>query len=181
MNSKRGNIILPAMIVGAILGVLGGYFLSDIMVHIKFLGTIFLNALKMIVVPLIIASLIIGVTSLGDIRRLGRTAGKTLLYYIATTSFSVLIGIILVNLIRPGTGVPPIGAGVPEFVGGTGQSTVIDVIVGLVPDNIFGAAAEGQILPLIIFALIFGGVLTAIGAKGRPVIGFFDGVNAAIM
>jgi solute carrier family 1 (high affinity glutamate transporter) protein 1 len=181
MERKKSNIILVGMISGAVLGVLGGYFLSDIMVHIKFLGTIFLNALKMIVVPLIIASLIIGVTSLGDIRRLGRTAGKTLLYYIATTSFSVLIGIILVNLIRPGMGVPPIGAGVPEFVGGSGQNTVIDVIVGLVPDNIFGAAAEGQILPLIIFALIFGGVLTAIGSKGRPVISFFDGVNAAIM
>ncbi|UCD94397.1 MAG: cation:dicarboxylase symporter family transporter, partial [Candidatus Zixiibacteriota bacterium] len=181
MERKKSNIILIGMISGAVLGVLGGYFVSDVMIHIKFLGTIFLNALKMIVVPLIIASLIIGVTSLGDIRRLGRTAGKTLLYYIATTSFSVLIGIILVNLIRPGMGVPPIGAAVPEFVGGSGQKTVIDVIVGLVPDNIFGAAAEGQILPLIIFALIFGGVLTAIGAKGRPVISFFDGVNAAIM
>ena len=177
----KSGIILFGMMTGAVLGVLGGYFLSDIMLHVKFLGTIFLNALKMIVVPLIIASLIIGVTSLGDIRKLGRTAGKTLLYYTATTGFSVLIGIILVNLIRPGTGVPPIGAGVPEFVGGSGQSTVIDIIVGLVPDNIFRAAAEGQILPLIIFALIFGGMLTAIGAKGRPVIAFFDGVNAAIM
>jgi Na+/H+-dicarboxylate symporter len=135
----------------------------------------------MIVVPLIIASMIVGVTSLGDIRRLGRTTGKTVLFYLATTGFSVFVGLILVNLIRPGVGVPLIGEGVPDFISEGGPRSIVDIIVSLVPDNIFGAAAGGQILPLIIFSLIFGGVLTAIGRKGRPVINFFEGVNLAIM
>jgi Na+/H+-dicarboxylate symporter len=181
MTGWKGNAILLAMIAGAILGVVGGLLLSDFMLDIKFLGTIFLNALKMVVVPLVVASIIVGVTSLGDIQKLGRTAGKTLAYYLATTSFSVLIGIILVNLVRPGDGVPPIGASVPDFVGGGGETTITDVIVGLVPDNIFSAASEGKILPLIVFSLIFGGVLTVIGNKGKHVISFFEGVNAAIM
>ncbi len=181
MSGRTGNLILVAMIGGAVLGVIGGLWLGDFMLSIKFLGTIFLNALKMVVVPLIVASIIVGVTSLGDIRKLGKTAGKTLAYYLVTTSFSVLIGLILVNLIRPGVGVPPIGASIPGFIGGSGEKTIVDVIVGLVPDNIFGAAAEGKILPLIVFSLLFGGVLTVIGSKGKPVVSFFLGVNAAIM
>ncbi len=181
MQNKNGNYLLICMILGAVLGVLGGYFLSGIFIEIKFLGTIFLNALKMVVVPLIIASIIVGVTSLGDIRKLGKTTGKTLLYYLATTGFSVLIGLILVNLIRPGVGVPLIGASVPEFVVDRGENTIIEVIVGLIPDNLFGAAASGKILPLIIFALIFGGVLTTIGSKGKQLIVLFQGINAAIM
>ncbi len=181
MRGKTGNYLLIGMVLGATLGTLGGYFFSDIFIEIKFLGTIFLNALKMVVIPLIVASIIVGVSSLGDIRKLGRTAGKTLAYYLATTSFSVLIGIILVNLIRPGVGVPPIGAAVPEFIHGGGGNTIKDVFVGLIPDNIFAAAADGKILPLIVFSLVLGGVLTAIGRKGKPVIDFFVGLNAAIM
>jgi Na+/H+-dicarboxylate symporter len=91
------------MIAGAILGVLGGWFLPDVFLSLRFIGTLFLNALRMIVVPLVVASMIVGVSSLGDLRKLGRTAGKTVLFYFATTSLSVLVGIILVNLIRPGT------------------------------------------------------------------------------
>jgi len=181
MKSRTGNFILFGMVIGAVLGVVLGYFFGDVMIHIRFLGTMFLNALKMVVVPLVVASIIIGVTSLGDIRKLGRTTGKTLVYYIATTSFSVLVGLILVNLIRPGEGVPRIGEGVPESVVAEGGGTIIDVIVGLIPENIFGAAAEGQILPLIVFSLLFGGVLTVIGRKGKPVIAFIEGINAAIM
>jgi solute carrier family 1 (high affinity glutamate transporter) protein 1 len=181
MTGKTGNIILVGMIAGAVLGLMGGLWLGDFMLSIKFLGTMFLNALKMVVVPLVVASIIIGVTSLGDIRKLGRTTGKTVAYYMTTTGLSVLVGIILVNLIRPGDGVPPIGAAVPEFIAVEGGGTIVDVIVGLVPDNIVGAAATGQILPLIVFALLFGSVLTVIGDKGKPVIAFFEGINAAIM
>ncbi len=181
MTGRTGNVILIAMIAGAVLGLMGGLWLGDFMLSIKFLGTMFLNALKMVVVPLVVASIIVGVTSLGDIRKLGRTTGKTLAYYMTTTGFSVLVGIILVNLIRPGDGVPPIGAAVPEFIAMKGGGTIVDVIVGLVPDNIFGAAATGKILPLIVFSLLFGGVLTVIGDKGKPVIAFFEGINAAIM
>ena len=74
MNGKTGNYILIGMVLGATLGTLGGYFLGDIFIEIKFLGTIFLNALKMVVIPLIVASIIVGVSSLGDIRKLGRTS-----------------------------------------------------------------------------------------------------------
>lgn len=74
MNRRIGSLILYGMIMGAILGVVGGYFLSEFFLSISFIGTMFLNSLKMVVVPLIVASMIVGVASLGDIARLGRTA-----------------------------------------------------------------------------------------------------------
>jgi len=181
MNSKTGNLILLGMVAGAIIGALGGYFLGDVFIHLKFLGTIFLNALKMVVIPLIVSSMIVGVASLGDMSRLGRTAARTLVYFLATTMIAVIIGIILVNLIRPGDGLGGIYAVVPDFVAQAAPSTWSDFIVSLIPANIFAAAAEDAVLPLIIFSLIFGGVLTAIGPKGRPVLDFFESLNVIIM
>jgi solute carrier family 1 (high affinity glutamate transporter) protein 1 len=181
MKNGLAKYLFLGMIAGAVFGVILGYFLGNIALQIKFLGVIFLNALKMVVVPLIVASIIVGVTSLGDLRKLGRTAAKTILYYLATTGFAVLIGLILVNIIRPGVGVPPIGAAIPDFVPEAGQKSIIDVIVNLVPDNIFAAAANGQILPLIIFSILFGGVLTALGRKAKTVVSLFEGINLAIM
>jgi len=181
MTGKTGNIILFGMIAGAIFGVLGGLFIGDFFLSIEFIGTVFLNALKMIVIPLIIASMIVGVTSLGDIRKLGKTTGKTLFYYLVTTGFSVLIGIILVNIIQPGKGIENFGGFIPDIVAESKSKSMIDVIIGLIPPNIFDAAAQGKVLPLIVFSLLFGGVLTTIGEKGKPVILFFEGINQAIM
>jgi Na+/H+-dicarboxylate symporter len=181
MKREHSNLILWGMIIGAILGILGGYFAGDFFLHIKFLGTLFLNALKMVVIPLIVASMIVGVTSIGDVRKLGRTSAKTLLYYLLTTGISVTIGIILVNLLRPGDGIEIWQTSVPDIVAASKEKTLIDVLLGLIPSNVIKAAADGQVLPLIVFSLLFGGVLTSIGEKGRVVISFFEGLNLAIM
>jgi Na+/H+-dicarboxylate symporter len=181
MTGRSGNIILISMIVGAVLGVLGGLFLGDVMLHIKFLGTIFLNALRMVVIPLVVASMIVGVTSLGNVRTLGRTGLKTIAFYLFTTSASVFVGLVLVNIIQPGSGIEMWASEVPELVREGQGKTLIDVVMGLVPSNVIKAAAEGQILPLIVFSLLFGGVLSAIGEKGKPVIAVFDGINHAMM
>ena len=169
------------MIAGAVLGAVCGYFFGDFMLDIKFLGTIFLNALKMVVVPLVVASMIVGVASLGDIRKLGRTSLKTLAYYLTTTGISVLIGIVLVNLVKPGSGVELFGGHIPDIVDSSRGKTLIDVVTGLIPANIFKAASEGQILPFIVFSLLFGGVLTSIGSVGKPVLDFFVGINVIMM
>ena len=181
MDRKTGNLILIGMIGGAIAGVVSGYLMGDFMLQIRFLGAIFLNGLKMVVVPLVVASMIVGVTSLGDIRTLGRTSIKTISFYMATTGLSVLVGIIMVNIIQPGAGIDNFGAYVPDIVDASRGKTLIDVITGLIPANIFHAASQGKILPLIVFSLLFGGVLSAIGEAGKPVIRVFEGINLAMM
>ena len=181
MNRRSGNFILLGMISGAILGAVCGYFFNESIIHIRFIGTIFLNALKMVVIPLVVASMIVGVTSLGDVSKLGKTGLKTFFFYLVTTGLSVLVGMVLVNIIKPGEGIENFGAYIPDIVKSSEGKTLIDVITGLIPSNIFNAATQGQILPLIVFSLLFGGVLTAIGEKGKPVIAFFEGINAAMM
>jgi len=181
MSGRHGNIILIAMIGGAVLGLLGGLYLPGFMLDLKFLGTLFLNALKMVVVPLVVASMIVGVTSLGNVRTIGRTGLKTLVYYLATTGLSVMVGLLLVNIIRPGAGLEMWHAGVPEVVAESTGKSLLDVVTGLVPSNIIKAAAEGDILPLIVFSLVFGGVLSAIGKKAEPLVSLFEALNSAMM
>jgi Na+/H+-dicarboxylate symporter len=269
-NSKPNRLLL-AIVIGIVLGLLLGGFSPAAGVGVKFIGEIFIRALLMLVVPLIIATMTVGISRLGDIRRIGGIGSKTIVYYLATTALSVIVGITLVNLIKPGRAdtdqgriamrggellleaayriddltlsldsgafqrsyderymvllpdqngirgvvaeghdpfvssltvsewtdidgnrVTPrtdgkgvrVDLAIAERVKGKSRSigaVLRDVIVGLVPRNLFDAMMNNDVLPLIIFSLIFGGVLTTLGEPGRPVLAFFEGLNEAIM
>jgi len=180
MKLKGHHIILLLIMVGMLAGGVCGWAFGEKMLAVKFLGDLFLNSLKMMIIPLVVASMITGVASLGDIRRLGRTGLATVGYYFVTTGIAVAIGIFLANLIKPGAGVTPVAQELPSMVGEKTYS-VVDVIVNMIPENVFEAAAETNVLPLIVVALVFGGILTTLGEKGQPVIKFFAGVNEAVM
>lgn len=138
----------------------------------NFGGTLFLNALKMLIVPLVAASIITGIAGIGSSGALGRLGGKTLLYYMATSLLAILIGLAVVNLLTPGlVDGEPLGnviglsgdtSEVQDRVAGRGAGDVADIFLRLVPTNIVAAAADGQMLGLIFFALLFGYFLTRI-------------------
>ena len=181
-NGRSQQLLLFGIFVGLIAGAGTGFVMGPDAVMFKWLGQLFLRALKMIIVPLVVTSMIMGITSLGDVRKIGRIGGITIAYYMVTTGIAVIIGIILVNLIQPGIGAGiEHAAAIPDVVKGKEHFSFIDVIVGMVPSNIFDSAAKMQILPLITFSLLFGGVLTTIGDAGKPVIQFFHGVFEATM
>jgi Na+/H+-dicarboxylate symporter len=148
---------------------------------VAWLGTLFLNALKMIIVPLIASSMIVGISGLGDIRKVGKTGAWTLAYYLTTTGVAVLLGIILVNIIKPGVRISGMGAVIPEELSGKEAIGATDILLSLISPNIMKSLSEMDVLPIIVFSLVFGGILTTIGERGRTVINFFDGVNQAIM
>ena len=102
-----GSRILIGIIIAIVLGVIIGGWIPSLGMKTTILGDIFLNSLKMIVVTLVMLSMIVGITGLGDIRNIGPIGGRTVLYYMVTTGISVLIGIILVNIIQPGKGIAP--------------------------------------------------------------------------
>lgn len=175
---KNGNILSILIVVGAVGGGVCGWLFGPAMEPIAFIGDFFLDALRMVVVPLLILSIIVGVTALGDIRHIGGVGWKTLAYYLATTSIAVIIGLILVNLIEPGVGV--------EVVAGAGEVSAKETSIGslirsLVHPSIFEAMAKPKFLPLIIFSLVFGGVLTTLGAKGRKVISVIGTLNDVML
>jgi len=142
-------------------------------------GNIFIKLLKMLIVPLILASMVTGVARVGDIRKLGGLGGRTFVFYIVTTFASVLVGLILVNLLRPGAGAPEMGGVVPDVV--RTQVSIGTVLLNMVPANPVKAMAEMQILPLIVFSLLFGAVLTTMGARGKPLTDLFESLNGAMM
>ncbi|MBI5154951.1 dicarboxylate/amino acid:cation symporter [Candidatus Poribacteria bacterium] len=181
MTSKHSNWILVGIIAGIVLAGLSLPVFGERMTSVAFLGQFFLTALKMVVVPLVIASVITGMTSLGDIRRMGRVGLRTLAYYGVTTAMAVALGLILVLMIQPGAGVSTEGLEVDAAVAAKRDLGFTDILLSVVSPNIMAAIAEGQMLPVIVFSLVFGGILTTLGEKGKPVTAFFDGVNEAMM
>ena len=169
--------ILIAIILAAIAGTLSGTNTVILGINIyevyQFIGTLFLNALKMIVVPLIVASIITGVAGLGHNEALGRLGLKTLGFYSLSSFLAIMVGLLLVNLVQPGiaNGQPikellgldsQAVAEVTAKVAGRDTSDIVDIFVRMIPTNVVDAAANGEMLGLIFFAILFGFFMTKI-------------------
>lgn len=177
----KKNGLLIFMIVGIFLGIACGWMFGSSMLVVEWIGDMFLDALKMLVVPLIISSMIVGIAGLGDIRHVGKTGLIALIYFMSTTCIAVFIGLIMVNIIKPGIAVKMVVEEVPEKVAGKEAVGITDILQTFVSPNLVQSMVNMDILPLIVFSLVFGGVLTTLGEPGKRAIDFFDTVNAAIM
>ena len=181
-KSSHEKFLLWAIIIGVALGIAAGAVFGSKMQSVDWLGVLFLNALKMTIIPLIIAAVISGVASLGDIRKLGKIGGSTVGYYASTTAVAVLIGLAVVNLMRPGDGVASnINTAAASEILEKDPVTFTDIVLTMVSPNLIAAASQMQLLPIIVFSLIFGAALTTVGENGRPVINFFNGINDVMM
>ena len=181
MPHKHALYVLYGIIAGVVLGVFTGWYFGPAMTGFGWFGALFLDALKMLIVPLIFAAVISGVASLGDIRKLGRLGGATVLYFVVTTGIAVLIGLVLVNLIQPGHGVTLGGATAGAHVNTLKSASGTDILHTLIQPNLVQSAADGQLLPLIVFAILLSAALTTLGDVGEHVIAFFNGINEAMM
>jgi solute carrier family 1 (high affinity glutamate transporter) protein 1 len=181
MTPRTSNFILAGIVVAIVLALTGVWLFGPWMSNFEWMGTLFLRALKMIIVPLVMASMIAGITSLGDVRKLGKLGAYTLLYYVTTTMLAVAVGIALVNVIRPGDGLAITAEKLPEAAQRGQDLTWTDIVLSFFSENIVKSMAEMEVLPVIVFSLVFGAVLTTIKGTGEHVIGFFQGINEAIM
>ncbi|MBZ6377458.1 glutamate:proton symporter [Pacificimonas flava] len=162
------RIPLWQRVIGAlILGVITGLIWGPEAESIKWIGDLFIKAIKMLVVPLIFFSLVAGVAAIGDLRKLGSVGGRAILLFLATGAASVILGLTLGTVIAPGAGLDislPAGTVVPE----PQETTAIDMILGMVPGNPVEVMVNTDVLPLIVFAILFGiGILMA-GEDGAP-------------
>jgi len=190
--------ILLGMVLGVLFGILMSSFTEGkglVQDWVKPFGTIFINSLKLIAVPLILGSLIKGVSDLKDISKLSKMGGKTILIYILTTVMAVSIGLFLVNTVKPGNSISEKTR--TELVGSYSQSTQkykdeaesqkqsgpLQALVDLVPDNIIGASSKNKnMLQVIFFSIFFGvGLILIPESKSKPVKDFFDGFNEVIL
>jgi len=181
MYDRTGNFLIVATLVGLILGFVFAAVFGEAVAPIRFLGDIFLNALKIVVIPLLFCSLVIAVTTLADNRKLGRIGLKTVGYYLATGAIAAVIGLILAGILQPGAGKGAFFGMLPDTIVSGPPYSFFTWISDQIPGNIFRAAAATNLLPILIFALFFGGVLAVIGPKGRPVIVIVDGISEALV
>ncbi|MFQ5890009.1 MAG: dicarboxylate/amino acid:cation symporter [Gemmatimonadota bacterium] len=188
--------ITIALILGAAAGLVANLVdidpLSDVLVAIEPVGTAWIRLITMVVVPLVFASLVVGTASLGDITKLGRIGGKTVSLYLVTTAIAVVIGLVLSNLIEPGSRIDQAALeGLRATYMAEGESRVemarsapglVSILLDMVPRNPVQALARGDMLPIIFFAIFFGAAVSALPHERRGhVVGFFDGVNEAAM
>ena len=150
--------------IALVIGVIYGSLFPDYYKYVYWMGDLFLRALRMVIVPLILSSIISGVTNIGDARNLGKLGLKTFTYYISTSLIAIVTGLFLVNLFQPGVGAD---LGLIETVEGldTTSRSFGDTLLQIIPTNIFTAFTEGQMLSIIFFALIFGFFITQTGDK----------------
>lgn len=165
------------VLIALIAGVAFGWWAPAASQSIGFIGDLFLRLLKMIIIPLIFTSLVSGIASLGDVRAVGRVGIRTMVYYTLSTTLAIAVGLTLVNIFNPGAHLDLAGsAGLPEGFS-TATSTLPDFLLRMVPDNIVAAMAAGDVLPVIVFALLFGLFLTRLnGPNVDAVHRMVDGV-----
>lgn len=181
MPPQHARAILVLIVTGVLAAGLCGWYWGEAMLRVAWLGTLFLNALKMLIVPLIVAAVVSGVAGLGDVRKLGRLGGLTVAYYLATTCVAVLIGLAMVNWIRPGAGLEFEAAGLPQPGPAGREVGVAELLLALVSPNLVAAAAETRLLPLILFSILLSAALSTLGSTGEHVIQFFHGIHEAMM
>lgn len=183
---KKRRLSLPAWIfIGMVAGILAGLaFLKapDFTTEwIKPIGTIYINLLKFLVVPVVVCSITAGVISLQDLRRVGSVGVKTFIYYMVTTALAVVIGLVVVNLFK-GSFQPLSSADLSglEYTAAEAPS-VMDVIVGIFPDNLFGPMVSSDMLPVIVIAILFGAGILAAGDRGKKIGALVEDMNEIVM
>lgn len=143
------------ILIAFILAIIFGIFLKDYVKYVSWMGEVFLRMLKMIVIPLILSSIISGIANIGNEGNFGRLGLKTLGYYLTTTVFAISIGLLLVNIIKPGIGMDISSISISETINIERQS-MSDMLIQIVPQNIFKSMASNEFLSVIFFAIIVG-------------------------
>jgi len=163
--------ILIGLVLGIIVGLMLGGSPQIATDYIQPFGTLFLRMIKMIIVPLVLSSLVVGAASMGDVKKLGRIGGKTVVFYMVTTAVAVIIGLILGNVMNPGAGLSiPVDASIEAAE----APMIADTLLNIIPDNALSALVSANMLQTIAFALFLGIGITLIGEKGKPFLHFFE-------
>ncbi len=163
------------VIVAIVLGVLLGHFMPEYGVKMKPLGDGFIKLIKMIIAPIIFCTVVVGIAGMENLKKVGRVGGKALLYFEVVTTLALIIGLIVVNTLQPGTGmhVDPatLDAGAVSKYAKAGQTqSVVDFILGVIPNSVVGAFAEGNILQVLMFSVLFAFALSMMGERSRRIV-----------
>jgi Na+/H+-dicarboxylate symporter len=190
--TKKSRLTLY-ILIAMVLGIVAGYFVHEnypadtIKVfsdNIKLLTTIFLRMVQMIIAPIVFATLVVGIARLGDMKTVGRVGGKAMLWFITASLISLGLGLILVNIFKPGVGVDINNtdmAAVNDLLEKSKGFSLQKFVEHVVPRSVVEAMATNEILQLVVFSVFFGVALTAIGKKGEPIVNALDSLAHVVL
>jgi Na+/H+-dicarboxylate symporter len=193
LHTKITIALILGVVAGVVANALGLTWMRDALIFLEPFGNAWIDLITMVVIPLVFASLVVGVTSMGDMARLGRIGGKTVAFYLGTTAIAVSIGLLVSNVVAPGSRMDPTAleeirgqyaaqAGEQVQMATDGPPGLVDVVLRMIPPNPVEALANMEMLPIIFFAIFFGAAVAALPEERKgSVVSFFDGVNEAAM
>ncbi len=182
MRRLLGNLtfrVLVAITLGVILGVVA----PDTAKAMRPLGDTFVNLVKMVIAPIVFFTIVLGIATLGDLKRVGRVGGKALLYFEIVTTFALAIGLLVVNVVKPGAGLDVsqiAGGDISRYTTQAEQMTFVDFVTHIVPANMLEAFVRGEMLQVVFVAVLFGVALSAIGEMARPALTVFESLSKAL-
>jgi proton glutamate symport protein len=171
-KNKKGIGLTTQIFIALILGVVFGYVFPTYGQALKPVGDAFIRMIKMIVVPLIFSSLIMGIAGTGDFKKLGRLGVKAILWFEVATTLALFVGLLVANTFQPGVGVALATGGDVSTAAAAAKKTIsmVDMLVNIVPTNVIDAMSRGDMLQIILFSTFFGVAAAHMGEKGKPVV-----------
>lgn len=170
------------VILGIFLGILLGFLFPEFGAKLKVLADIFIKLVKMVIAPIIFLTIVIGIAGMGDIKKVGKIGGKALLYFEIVSTIALAIGIIVANVIKAGVGIDAsAGQGdVSKYTKAAEETShsFMDFVLSIIPDSFIGAFAGGQLLPVLLLAVLFGVSLAHLGKTGKPIIELFEKISS---
>jgi aerobic C4-dicarboxylate transport protein len=162
------------VLVAIVIGIVVGHYWPDVGTEMKPLGDIFIKLVKMVVGPVIFLTVVTGISSVGDMKKVGRVGIKALIYFEVVTTFALGIGLVLVNIMGPGRGMNVVAgalnsAEVAKYAGAAKSQSAVEVLTHIVPDNVITAFGSGDLLQILFFSVLFGAALSMMGERGKPV------------
>ncbi|WP_036258918.1 C4-dicarboxylate transporter DctA [Methylocapsa aurea] len=178
------KVLYVQVLAGIILGALFGWLLPEWATNewVKALGDGFVKLIKMVIAPIIFCTLVSGIAHISDARKVGRVALKALIYFELVSSFALGLGLLIGNLVRPGAGFSgkPDAAAVAGFAKQAEAHRSVDFVLNIIPDSVVGAFAKGDVLQVLLFSILFGFALMALGQRGRILLASIDDLAHAI-
>jgi aerobic C4-dicarboxylate transport protein len=173
------------VLIAILLGVLLGHFYPDTAVAMKPLGDGFIKLIKMMIAPIVFATVVVGIAKMGDMKKVGRVGFKALIYFEAVSTLALVIGLVVINFMKPGVGVNADvstldSSAVASYTSQGKSLSAVELMLHIIPDSVVGAFATGEILQVLLFSVLFGISLATMGEFGRPLIELIDQVSAAL-
>ncbi|MDQ1812204.1 dicarboxylate/amino acid:cation symporter [Massilia scottii] len=185
MKKPFYKILYVQVLFAIVCGVLLGVFYPKLGVDMKPLGDGFIKLIKMIIAPVIFCTVVAGIAGMQDMKKIGRVGGKALLYFEVVSTFALAIGLVVANVVRPGDGFNADPAtldtkAIAEYTSKAKSQSTIDFVMNIIPNTVVDAFAKGDILQVLLFAILFGFALSMLGERGRPITKLIDDMSHVI-